>query len=69
MIQEGSTVTYKWWNGSVKWKVLKTYDEKVTKTIDGTQVTRKWETWNKALCIETENWDKVLKSENEVEKT
>lgn len=68
MIQEGSKVKYDWGNGSVEWKVIETYDEEVTKTIEWNKVTRKWESWNKALYIETTDGDKVLKSENEVSK-
>ena len=68
MIRVGSRIEYDWWKGSVQWKVIDSYDSEVTKTIDGTRVTRKWETWNKALYIETDSGDTVLKSENEVKK-
>ena len=68
MIQTGSKVKYDWWNGTVYWKVQESYDDEITKTIDGTSVTRKWETWNKALYIKTIDGDMVLKSESEVSK-
>jgi len=68
MIQEWSKVEYQWGNGLVTWTVQETYDYEVSKTIDWTKVTRKWESGNKALYIETDKGDKVLKSENEVKK-
>ena len=68
MIKKGSKVKWKWGNGSATGKVIETYTEEVTKTIKGNEVTRKGETGNKALYIEQEDGDKVLKSESEVEK-
>lgn len=68
MIQEGTKVKWKWGNGTAKGKVIETYTKEVTKTIDGNEVTRKGETGNKALYIEQDDGDKVLKSESEVER-
>ena len=68
MIKTGTKVKWKWGNGTAKGKVIDTYTEKVTKTIKGNQVTRKGESGNKALYIEQEDGDKVLKSESEVER-
>lgn len=68
MIQKGSTVRWKWGNGSAKGKVKETFSEEVTKTIKGSEVTRKGESGNKALLIEQEDGDEVLKLESEVEK-
>lgn len=68
MIQKGSRVKYNWWNGSVEGKVEDTYDHDVTKTIKWNEVSRKWESWNKALFIKTDDGDMVLKSESEVKK-
>jgi len=68
MIQKWTQVKYSWGNGSVEWKVVESYDHEVTKTIKWHQVTRKWEIWNKALYIETDDGDMVLKSESEVER-
>ena len=68
MIQEGTKVKWKWGNGTAKGKVIETYTKEVTKTIDGSEVTRKGETGNKALYIEQDDGDKVLKSESEVER-
>ncbi len=68
MIQKGSTVRWKWGNGSAEGKVKETFSEEVTKTIKGSEVTRKGESGNKALLIEQEDGDEVLKLESEVEK-
>ena len=66
MIKEGTKVQWKWGNGTATGKVIKTYTEKVTKTIKGNDVTREGETDNKALYIEQEDGDTVLKLESEV---
>tara|TARA_B100002049_G_C16005694_1_gene343534 strand:+ start:276 stop:488 length:213 start_codon:yes stop_codon:yes gene_type:complete len=68
MIQKGSNVKWDWGNGTAEGKVTETYTEEVTKTIDGSEITRKGEQGNKALLIEQEDGSKVLKLEKEVEK-
>ncbi|MFS4417429.1 DUF2945 domain-containing protein [Maribacter sp. 2307ULW6-5] len=66
MIKEGSKVTWKWGNGTATGQVKETYVKEVTKTIKGSEVTRKGEEGNKALFIVQEDGDHVLKSESEV---
>lgn len=68
MIREGSTVKWKWGNGTATGEVVSTYSKKVTKTIDGSEITRDGEEGNKALYIKQEDGSKVLKLESEVEK-
>nr|WP_321230252.1 DUF2945 domain-containing protein [uncultured Psychroserpens sp.] len=68
MIKKGTQVKWKWGNGTASGKVQDTYTQKVTKTIKGTQVTRSGEEGNKALYIQQEDGDYVLKSESEVER-
>lgn len=68
MIREGSKVKWKWGNGTASGKVVSTYPEKVTKQIEGSEITRDGEEGNKALYIEQEDGAKVLKLESEVEK-
>lgn len=68
MIRKGTTVTWKWGNGTAEGKVKETYTEKTTKTIDGSEVTRNGSSDDKALYIEQEDGGKVLKSESEVER-
>ena len=66
MIQEGTKVSWKWGNGTAHGKVTSTFTKEVTRTIDGTEVTRKGETGDKALYIEQEDGGHVLKLESEV---
>ncbi|WP_298323946.1 DUF2945 domain-containing protein [uncultured Dokdonia sp.] len=68
MIKEGTKVQWKWGNGTAEGKVTETFTEKVTRTIKGNEVTRNGESGNKALYIEQEDGDKVLKLEDEVER-
>lgn len=68
MIKKGSNVKWKWGYGTAKGKILETYITKVSKTIKGNKVTRNGESGNKALYIEQDDGDKVLKSESEVER-
>ena len=68
MIKTGTKVKWNWGKGTANGKVEKTYTKKVTKTIKGTEVTRKGEVGNKALYIKQNDGDYVLKSENEVER-
>lgn len=68
MIQKGTKVRWKWGNGTAKGKVIETYTNKVTKTIEESTITRNGEKGNKALFIEQDDGSNVLKSETEVER-
>ncbi|WP_445732755.1 hypervirulence associated TUDOR domain-containing protein [Mariniflexile sp.] len=68
MIKKGTQVSWKWGTGTAKGKVQETYTKKVTKTIKGNEVTRNGEEGNKALYIQQEDGDYVLKSESEVKR-
>lgn len=68
MIREGSEVKWEWGNGTAKGKVKETYTKKISKTIKGNEVTKNGEEGNKALYIEQEDGDNVLKLESEVSK-
>lgn len=68
MIREGTQVKWNWGKGTAQGKVVETYSKTVSKTIKGTEVTRNGEKNNKALYIEQDDGDFVLKSENEVER-
>lgn len=68
MIRKGSTVEWKWGQGTASGKVKEIYTSTVTKTINGSDITRKGEDNNKALYIEQDDGGKVLKLESEVEK-
>ncbi|THH41596.1 hypervirulence associated TUDOR domain-containing protein [Neolewinella litorea] len=68
MIREGSKVKWKWGNGTATGTVEETFTKEVTRTLKGSEVTRKGESGNKALLIKQDNGDRVLKLESEVEK-
>ena len=68
MIKEGTIVKWKWGNGTATGKVESTFTKKVTRKIDGNEVTRNGEEGNKALYIKQDDGDSVLKLESEVER-
>ena len=68
MVRKGTKVKWKWGNGTAEGKVIETYNKSVTRTIKGTEVTRKGEKGNKALYIKQDDGGHVLKSENEVKR-
>ncbi len=68
MIRKGTKVNWKWGSGTGEGKVIETFQEEITKTLKGSKITRKGEKGNKALLIELEDGDQVLKLESEVEK-
>ncbi len=68
MIKKGTKVQWKWGNGTANGKVTETFTKRVTKTIEGNEVTRDGEENNKALFIKQEDGSTVLKSESEVER-
>jgi len=68
MIRKGTEVKWKWGNGYANGKVEKTYNESVTRTIKGNEVTRNGSDDDKALYISQEDGSEVLKLESEVER-
>ena len=68
MIRTGTQVKWKWGNGTAEGKVTETYKETITKTIKGSEITRNGSDDDKALLIEQEDGDQVLKLESEVER-
>ena len=64
----GDTVKWKWGNGYGEGKVEKTYDSKITRKLQGSEVTRNGSKDDPALYIEQEDGDGVLKLASEVEK-
>ena len=66
MIRKGTNVKWIWGNGEAEGKVIESYTKSITKTIKGNTVTRHGEKENKALLIEQDDGNKVLKLESEV---
>jgi len=66
-ISVGDTVKWSWGDGTGTGTVKQVYTQKVTKTIKGTDVTRKATDDEPAYLIEQEDGDRVLKSVTEVD--
>ncbi|MER0238465.1 DUF2945 domain-containing protein [Fulvimarina sp. MAC8] len=66
--QKGQYVAWNWGNGTAKGKVQDHWAEEVTKTIDGSEITRKGEEGNEAYLIEQDDGSKVLKLASELHK-
>ena len=68
MIRKGTEVKWSWGNGTATGKVTQTFTEKVTRTLQGSEVTKDGTDDNHALLIEQEDGDEVLKLQSEVER-
>ncbi len=64
----GDKVKWNWGNGTGEGKVEKTYTKKITRKLQGSEVTRNGSEDDPALYIEQEDGDGVLKLSSEVEK-
>ena len=64
--QKGSTVEWSWGNGTATGEVQESFTEKVSRTIDGTEVTRNADGQNPAYLIEQKDGQRVLKSHSEL---
>ncbi|WP_013629600.1 hypervirulence associated TUDOR domain-containing protein [Rubinisphaera brasiliensis] len=64
----GAKVKWKWGNGWGRGKVDDRFTEKVTRKIEGNEVTRNADNDNPAYLIKQEDGDRVLKSHSEIEK-
>lgn len=63
---KGDSVEWDWGNGTGEGKVVERFTEKVTRTIKGTEVTRKASEDEPAYLIEQDDGDRVLKSQSEI---
>lgn len=66
-IHIGDTVEWNWGNGTGTGTVTERFTEHVTRTIDGTEVTRDASDDNPAYLVEQDDGDRVLKSGSELE--
>lgn len=64
----GDSVEWTWGNGTATGTVQKTYTEKVTRTLDGTEVTRNGTEDDPAVYIEQDDGTGVLKLASELRK-
>lgn len=67
-INVGDKVEWNWGNGTGTGKTTERFTSKVTRQIDGTEVTRNADDDNPAFMIEQDDGDRVLKSESELKK-
>jgi len=65
-IHIGDTVEWNWGNGTGSGEVTERFTSKVTRTIDGTEVTRDASEDEPAYMIEQSDGDRVLKSASEL---
>ena len=65
---KGDKVEWNWGNGTGTGEVQESFTEKVSRTIDGNEVTRDADDDNPAYLIEQDDGDRVLKSESELSK-
>ena len=67
-IRTGTTVTWSWGNGTAEGTVAEVHHDKVTRTLGGSEITRKGSDDNPALLIEQADGTQVLKLRSEVER-
>lgn len=65
-IHIGDTVNWNWGNGTGSGTVTERFTEKVTRTIDGSEITRHASEDEPAYLIEQDDGDRVLKSASEL---
>ena len=68
MYSEGTKVKWKWGSGYGHGEVQSAFEKKVTRKIDGSEVTRDGSSDNPAYYIKVEDGNNVLKLHSEVEK-
>lgn len=65
--QKGQKVKWQWGSGEGKGKVVERFEREVTRTLKGSEITRKGDTENPAYLIEQDDGDEVLKLGSELE--
>ena len=68
MIREGTKVSWEWGEGSATGEVVEVFTSDVTRTIKGSEVTRKASEEDPAYLIKQDDGDQGLKSKSEVER-
>ncbi|MGR3374978.1 DUF2945 domain-containing protein [Pseudooceanicola nanhaiensis] len=67
-MQKGTQVKWNWGQGTAEGKVSETFDRKVTRTLDGSEITRNGTRDNPALLIRQDDGSEVLKLSSEVDR-
>ena len=68
-IHIGDRVEWNWGSGTGTGKVVERFTQKVTRTIDGSEITRDASEDEPAYLIEQDDGDRVLKSSSELSTT
>ena len=63
----GTAVRWNWGNGTGEGEVVEVFTDRVTRALEGTEVTRTADDGNPAYLIEQADGAKVLKSHSELE--
>jgi hypothetical protein len=63
---KGDEVSWSWGNGTGTGKITEVFTERVSRKIDGSEITRNADDDDPAYMIEQEDGDRVLKSESEL---
>lgn len=66
-VSVGDTVSWKWGAGEASGTVVERFTDDVTRTLEGSEITRHASPDEPAFLIEQEDSDKVLKSITEIE--
>lgn len=66
-IHLGDKVTWNWANGTGRGTVVERFTDKVTRTLQGSEVTRNASSTEPAYLVEQDDGDRVLKSASELE--
>ena len=67
-IRTGSRVSWSWGNGTGTGKVVEVHQDKVTRTLHGSEITRNGSEDDPAYLIEQEDGARVLKLRSEVDR-
>jgi plasmid stabilization system protein ParE len=67
-LRKGATVSWKWGAGKIVGRIVQLFRRKVTRTIKGTEVTRKADPTTPAALVETEDGKQALKSVTELKR-
>ncbi|WP_379922402.1 DUF2945 domain-containing protein [Erythrobacter sp. R86502] len=65
--QTGQYVSWTWGNGKATGQIKERFEREVTRTLKGSEVTRKGDSDNPAYLIKQEDGDEVLKLGSEIE--
>ncbi len=65
--QTNQYVKWAWGNGTAKGQIEERFEREVTRTLKGSEVTKKGDSDNPAYLIRQEDGDKVLKRGSEIE--